>query len=82
MRFNGHDLRRLVLAEMLQAVKAGRISRSQYRRARKIRFPETAPRILGTSLKVEKSVKVGYLTAVLYLAPEKESVRYGGRNLC
>lgn len=46
-----------------------------------IKFPQTA-RILGDSVKVKKGVKKGVLTAVVYLAPFKLSVPYGGVNVC
>ena len=48
-----------------------------------IRFPERpSSKILGTSIKVEKSRKIGWLTKVIYFAPHTESLAYGGRNLC
>ena len=78
----GSELRSSVLAEMRKALKAGRISRRQYRKALKVRFPETVPDILGTSLKVEKSLKKGFLTSIVYLAPSRESVAYGGADVC
>ena len=40
------------------------------------------PHLLGTSVKVEKGTKKGYLTAICYLAPAKLSLRYGGTNMC
>lgn len=40
------------------------------------------PELLGTSTKVEKGEKKGYLTAVMYLSPATESVPFGGGNLC
>ncbi len=78
----GSDVRALVLKAMRVALKAGRITHRQYRNARKIRFPDGVPRILGDSLKVRKSRKLGYLTAIVYLAPELESIVYGGVNAC
>ena len=78
----GSDVRALVLKAMRVALKAGRITHRQYRNARKIRFPDGVPRILGDSLKVRKSRKLGYLTAIVYLAPELESIVYGGMNAC
>ena len=73
----GLELRSLVLLAMRKALKDGQISRRQYRKALKVRFPETVPDILGTSLKVEKSLKKGFLTSIVYLAPSRESIAYG-----
>ena len=78
----GAEVRNLVLKAMRVALKAGRITRRQYRNARKIRFPDGIPHILGESLKTNKSIKLGYLTAIVYLAPERESLVYGGINAC
>lgn len=76
------ELRTLVLDRMAEAHRAGRLTASQMRNARKVRFPRVNARILGTSIKVEKSRKRGFLTAVVYLAPSRESVRYGGIQTC
>lgn len=46
-----------------------------------VRFPRK-PRILGTSLKVQKSTKDNTLTAVVYLAASKRSAAFGGMNTC
>ena len=46
-----------------------------------VRFPKT-PRILGTSLKVEKSKKDNTLTAVIYLSASDRSEMFGGFNTC
>ena len=73
----GRRLKRRVLKNM----RSRGVDDRTLRRARKIRFP-ARPKILGTSLKVEKNTKRGMLTAVVYLAPSTESLAYGGRNLC
>lgn len=78
----GSDVRSLVLKAMRVALNLGRITHRQYRLARKIRFPDGVPHILGESLKTNKSVKLGYLTAIVYLAPSRESIVYGGRDPC
>lgn len=48
---------------------------------REVRFP-VSPKLLGTSVKVDKGTKQGVLTSVLYLAPSVRSVPFGGRNMC
>ncbi len=73
----GRGLKRLVLKNMRSRGVEGK----ELRRAQKIRFP-LQPKILGTSLKVEKNTKRGMLTSIVYLAPSTESLAYGGRNLC
>ena len=73
----GRRLKRLVLKNM----RSRGVDGKELRRARKIRFP-LQPKILGTSLKVEKNTKRGMLTSIVYLAPAIESLAYGGRNLC
>lgn len=78
----GSEVRALVLAEMRKALDAGRITLGQWVEAQAVAFPETTPHILGDSLKVQKSRKRGYLTAIVYLAPATESIAYGGQNTC
>ena len=73
----GRRLKRFVLKNMRSRGVEGK----ELRRAQKVRFP-ARPRILGTSLKVEKNTKRGMLTSIVYLAPSRESLAYGGRNLC
>ena len=73
----GRRLKRLVLKNM----RSREVEGKKLRRAHKIRFP-LHPRILGTSLKVEKNTKRGMLTSIVYLAPSTESLAYGGRNMC
>lgn len=38
--------------------------------------------LLGSSVKVIKGEKKGYLTAIMYLSPSIESVPFGGKNTC
>ncbi len=81
LRLTGPEVREVVLSKMVERGVSG----EQLENAKAIRWPKTGPlyrHILGTSIKVQKSVKVGWLTAVIYLAPEKESIEYGGINLC
>lgn len=73
----GRRLKRLVLKKM----RSRGVESKELRRAQRIRFP-LRPRILGTSLKVEKNTKRGMLTSIVYLAPSTESLAYGGRNMC
>ena len=78
----GDAVRTVVLKRMVDAgVDAETIAN-----ASTIRWPKTGPlwrHLLGTSLKVEKSKAVGWYTAVVYLAPEKEAEPYAGKiNLC
>ena len=73
----GRGLKRLVLKNMRSRGVQGK----ELRRARQVKFP-LRPKILGTSLKVEKNTKRGMLTSIVYLAPSTESLAYGGRNLC
>ena len=72
----GLDLRRIVLDEM-----KGKVTGSQRYHALRIKFPASV-KLLGSSIKVEKSKKKNALTSIIYLAPQKESVRYGGSNIC
>ncbi len=74
---SGRRLKLLVLKNM----RSRGVDGKELRRARKIRFP-LQPKILGTSLKVEKNTKRGMLTSIVYLAPSTESLAYGGKNLC
>lgn len=78
----GDEIRTLVLAEMRKALKAKRINLGQWVAAQSVVWPETTPKILGDSLKVQKGRLVGYETAVIYLAPAVESVAYGGEDTC
>ncbi len=78
---HGEFLRVSVDRAMVRALDAGKISQEQLNNARTIRWPARA-KILGSSTKVQKSVKENTLTAIVYLSPEKESVPYGGANLC
>ena len=73
----GRRLKRLVLKNL----RSRGVDGMELRRARQIRFP-LQPKILGTSLKVEKNTKRGMLTSIVYLAPSTESLAYGGRNMC
>ncbi len=73
----GRRLKRLVLKKM----RSRGVDGKELHRAQRIRFP-LQPRILGTSLKVEKNTKRGMLTSIVYLAPSTESLAYGGRNMC
>ncbi len=73
---NGLDLRRVVLDNM-----KGKVTRSQRYHALRIKFPANV-KLLGSSIKVEKSKKKNALTSIIYMAPQKESVRYGGANMC
>lgn len=73
----GEDIRILVLAKMLeQGVKYEYIEN-----AKGIKWP-VKPEIIGTSMKVKKGEKDNILTVIIYLSPEKESVPYGGGNVC
>ncbi len=78
----GDEIRALVLAEMRIALKAKRINLGQWVAAQSVVWPETTPKILGDSLKVQKGRKIGFETAVIYLAPAVESVAYGGEDTC
>ena len=78
----GPEVRTLVLDKMRKALEAKRITIGQWIAAQAVAFPETTPRILGDSLKVQKSRKRGYLTAIVYMAPATESLVYGGQNAC
>lgn len=78
----GSEVRSLVLKAMRKALKAKRINLGQWVAAQAVVWPETTPRILGDSLKVQKGRLVGYETAVIYLAPAVESVAYGGEDTC
>ena len=73
----GRRLKRFVLENM----RSRGVKGTELRRAQEVRFP-ARPRILGTSLKVEKNTKRGMLTSIVYLAPSTESLAYGGRNMC
>ncbi len=76
---SGYSLKRRVLSRM----RAAGIDPTKIDRAARVRFPLIPhERILGTSTKVEKNRARGMLTVILYLAPERLSVPYGGRNLC
>ena len=79
---NGDEVRTMVPSEMRKALTAGDISIGQWVKAQAIVWPETTPKILGDSLKVQKGRLVGYETAVIYLAPAVESVAYGGEEAC
>lgn len=66
---------------VLAAMRERGASAEQINAAETVRFPKTA-KILGTSLKVEKSKKDKTLTAVIYLAASDRSVMFGGFNMC
>lgn len=66
---------------ILQTMGARGVAQEQIDNAKSIRFPKTL-KLLGSSLKVEKGSKKKVLTAVLYLAPHKASVPFGGKNVC
>jgi len=66
---------------MRKAKRAGKITEGQYRKARAVSWP-IDPEILGESIKTNKSIAEGYLSAVVYMAPASESVPYGGHNAC
>jgi hypothetical protein len=75
---SGLALKRRVLARM----RTGGVGPEKMKRAEQLTFPGRPWEcILGTSTKVEKNRRVGLLTKVVYLAPARESVAYGGRNL-
>jgi len=78
----GDEIRALVLEEMRKALDAKRINLGQWVAAQTVSFPQGVPQILGDSLKVQKGRKVGFETAVIYLAPAVESVAYGGEDTC
>lgn len=81
-RLSPRQIRDLVLSRIDAACDAGRLTEVQRLNAHRVRWPVQNLRILGTSSKVEKSRKRGFLTAVVYLAPERESVAYAGQNVC
>lgn len=59
------------------------VSPVRVRAAGRVRFPLLPYElILGTSIKVQHNLDVGMLTRIVYLAPERESIPYGGKNLC
>jgi len=70
------NLRQLVMSEVIKAYKANRITKGQLYKARRIRFPTAKINILGTSTKVQKNLKRGFLTSIVYLAPSSESIAY------
>jgi hypothetical protein len=80
-KLKGSQIRHLVLTEMVKALGKGKITERQFKEAKKIRWPKEC-RILGTSMKVKKGEKKNVLTAIIYLAPATESVKYGGMNFC
>ena len=73
----GQELRKAILKEM----NRHKVDKKRLRRAYKIKWPKSG-KLLGSSMKVEKGEKLKVLTAILYMSPEKESVPWGGRNLC
>ncbi len=76
---SGYSLKRLILKRM----RAAGLGKAKIHRAARVRFPLIPhERILGESLKTNKNRARGMLTAIMYLAPERLSVPYGGRNLC
>lgn len=76
---SGISLKRRILKRMRERG----IAPERIAMASRVRFPSIPHEcILGKSTKTNKNTREGMLTAIVYLAPHKLSVPYGGKNLC